>query len=249
MVSDLATVVVCERWTMPVGQQDETSQWFLDWVLRRPNESSTHVTAGFHAYAALPEVYPGPQPFATATEYFGGLGCQALMIQSMFAPPQHVVVERHPLAAFHLRSLLRERPGVEVVEGDAFAVNHPADLVGLDFGNLTALKAQREFKPLLDQVFAAQPKAVVLTDIAGQRLHLLRERYQDLLAHDCSTYPEYLHGLVGYFLGAYDYQAVSCFHHRWSAVMTLVPARLVRERGIEPRIGLVPADPEGLRLR
>lgn len=245
MVSDLTTVVVCERWTMPIGQRDETSQWFVDWVLRRPADSSVHITAGFHAYSSLLSVYPQDKPFASAAEYFGGLGCQSLMIQNLFRPEEHTVVERHPLAAQHLKGLLAERKGARALQGDAYRQNLPADLAGLDFGNLTALQAQRNMRPLLNRVFAAGPKAVVLTDIAGQRLHLQRERYEKLLNHSCATYPDYLSGLAAYFLATYGYRALSCFHHRWSAVMALVPQGLAGET----KMAAVPQGPEGLRLR
>lgn len=242
---NLATAVICERWPIPLGEQGK-SAWFLDWVLRRPKESSIHVTAGFAAYRSLRVAYPEEHPFETATEYFGGLGCQSLMIQEMYRPREHTVVELNTMASEHLRALLKGRPSATVRQADAFTVDYPADLVGLDFGNLTILQAQQgALRPLLDQVFAAGPKGVVLTDIAGQRLHLQRERYEGLLNHDCSTYPDYLEGLAKYLNDTYGYQALSCYYHRWSAVMALVPASLGISLVIEP----VPEGPRGIELR
>jgi hypothetical protein len=230
---------------MPLGLRDESSEWFLDWVLRRPRESSTHVTAGFAAYEALRSIYPDEKPFASATEYFGGLGCQSLMIQEIYGPARHTVVELHPLAARHLKGVLRDRPGANVIHGDAFGVNEPAELVGLDFGNLTILQAQGALRPLLSQVFASKPKAVVLTDIAGQRLHLQRSRYERLLGHDCSTYVAYLRGLALYLERTYDYRPLACFHHRWSAVLAMVPA----SSGVEPLFDLPPERPCGITFK
>jgi hypothetical protein len=244
-LDETATVIVCERWTMPLGRREPASQWFLDWVMRRPKESSQHVTAGFAAYSALAAAYPGPQPFTTATEYFGGMGCQSLMIQNLYGPEQHTVIEQHPLAAGHLNSLLRARPGARIILGDAYASDEPADLIGLDFGNLTILQAQTAMKPLLDRVFAAGPKAVVLTDIAGQRLHLQRKRYAELLGRDCPDYEAYLRGLAAYLERTYGYRLLACFHHRWSAVLALVPATVE----VEPLYAPPPESPQGILLR
>ena len=73
---------ICEQWTMPLHKPKE--QWFLDWVLRSPKEVSGHLTAGWHAYKSLLDHIDADE-VETAREYFGGMGAQTLMIQSLFA--------------------------------------------------------------------------------------------------------------------------------------------------------------------
>lgn len=243
---DMTTVVICEQWTMPLGRQDEQGKWFVDWVLHSPNGASQHVTAGYHALQSLRRAYGEERPFRSAAEYFGGMGCQALIVQNTLAPDRHTLLELHPLAVKHLQDLLGGRPGVEVRHGDAHQLHLEAELAVLDMPDMTALRAQTSHKPLLDRVFAAEPKAVVLTDIAGQRLHLQRERYARLLGHPCDTYPAYLEGVSGYLRGAYGYQVLAGFHHRWSAVLALVPARLY---GGPPSLTVTPESPRGILIR
>jgi hypothetical protein len=222
--------VICERWPLKLGVPGGENAWFVDWVLRSPVQSGRHVTASYEAYLSLRGAYPQERPFGSALEYFGGLGCQSLIIRHLFSPPLHTVCEIHPEAVKHLRTL----PGVQVEQLDSLRYKGTAELLGMDYGNLTIHKAQRELRPMLERAFDSQPKAVVLTDIAGPHLHLHRQRYAEALGHECSDYPQYLHGLAAYWRRTYGYRVLHCSYHRWSAVMSLVPEGTEGATRIEP---------------
>lgn len=237
--------VICERWEMPLADGGDSSRWFVDWVRRDPKQAGAHVTAGYCAYRALSLVYT-PDELRTAEEFFGGLGCQSLIINGLWQPEQHTLHEQHPSGVEHLRGLL---PWADVWRSDSYTVEPVgADLVGLDFGDLTAwrLREGQAHRRLLDAVFSHRPKAVVLTDIAGPRLHLHRERYGDVLgAASLSDYPTYLEALVRWFQTTYDYVLVRGYWQKWSTVLALVPA--------ENFIGLgamnpVPDGPRGIEI-
>lgn len=241
----LDQVKICERWTFPV--QEEAGGWFLEWARRKPAEVSQHLTAGLCAYLSLQMVY-GPGEIRTAREYFGGLGAQALMIQEQFQPRDHVVLDISSDAARHLRQMLMEKP-VWVSQADAYnPLNHAAaDLVSLDYGDLTAwrLRHGEPQRRLLDKVMGMKPKAVVLTDVAGPRLHLHRERYASVIG-SFDTYEEYLYRLSGWVHEVYGYQLLRGYRHRWSAVLSFVPGRTP---GRTPGMVLtVPDRPVGLEF-
>lgn len=226
--------VICERWRMPLGGTDG-SAWFLDWVRRKPRESSTHVTAGYAAYASLAKA-DGAGAYAKVVEYFGGMGCQSMIIQDRFHPVEHVIYEQHEMAVEHLRFALRGVPGVSVRHGDALQNREPADLFAMDFGDLTAHKANTVYRPTLEWVFSQKPRAVVITDIAGPKLPLHRARYGQIIGGTPRSYPEYLQGLTGWFEREFGCGLYACFYHPWSAVMAFIPG--------PPRGG--PISPAGL---
>jgi hypothetical protein len=241
----LNRAAICERWDMPLAEQNGSSRWFVDWVRRDARQASAHVTAGYCAYRALSLAY-APGELRTAEEFFGGLGCQSLIIGDLWQPERHTVHEQHPAAVEHLRALL---PRADVRHSDSYTVEPGgADLVGLDFGDLTAWRL-REGQPhrlLLDAVFARKPKAVVLTDIAGPRLHLHRERYGAVLgAASLPGYRTYLEALVRWFQTTYDYALVRGYWQKWSTVLALVPAEnFIGLGSLEP----VPDRPRGIEI-
>jgi hypothetical protein len=237
--------ILCERWEMPLAEQNDSSRWFVDWVRRDAKQASAHVTAGYCAYRALSLVYT-PDELRTAEEFFGGLGCQSLIISDRWQPEQHTIHEHHPAAVEHLRTLL---PWADVWRSDSYAVEPVgADLVGLDFGDLTAwrLREGQAHRRLLDAVFARRPRAVVLTDIAGPRLHLHRERYSEVLgAVSLPSYRAYLEALVRWFQTTYDYALVRGYWQSWSTVLALVPAEnFIGLGSLEP----VPDRPRGIEI-
>lgn len=245
---DVTQAIICERWSVPVWSGGEG--WFLDWALRKPKEVSAHLTAGFCAYLSLQLVY-GPGELTSVREYFGGLGAQALMIQEGIRPLDHTVLDQSADALIHLRLALAGR-AVRLAQVDSYdpASYAPADLVGLDFGDLTAwrLRPGQKHRELLDRVMAGEPRAVVLTDVAGPRLHLHRERYGEVLhrrSQSLVSYPTYLYALDDWFRAHYGYRMIRGCWHRWSAVLALVPAtRMAGEGFLFP----VPDRPVGLEL-
>jgi hypothetical protein len=178
-------------------------------------------------------------------EFFGGIGAQSLMIQDLFAPRNHVVRDYSLEAVAHIKAQV---PGVYAHQADSYDPmwQHRADLVGLDFGDLTVWKTRQgePHRGLLDRVFEEEPKAVVLTDVACRYLHLHKERYETLLgAGTCITYETYLEALARYFRRIYGYVVVRGFWHRWSTVMVLVPRPAVPGRFFP-----TPESPVGLKV-
>ena len=238
---------------MPLrGSAPDEDPWYLDWVLKHPNNISRSITAGWHAYRSLTDVY-APDEIASAIEYFGGVGAQSLIIQDLFAPTQHVVADYAAGSVEHMKAVLPEP--IWVVQGDAYAddaLAPNADLIGLDFGDLTAWRTNdgKKHRRLLDKVFACQPKGVVLTDIAGPRLGLQRDRYETLLGEGtCSSYETYLDAFVRRLEGLYNYRLQAGYYYRSVAKMAFVPAgREVRIDPALPPIYPIPDSPVGLEL-
>lgn len=237
-------LTICERWTQYVPEPKE--EWFLDWVLRAPKDAGIHLTAGLKCYQALADYIEIDEP--TAVEYFGGMGAQSLMIQELFGPVDgHTVYDYSQEAVDHIKAQV---DGVVAVQADSYdPVNYvPADIVGLDFGDLTAWKTRdgEKHRQLLDRVFAGKPHGVVLTDVACRYLHLHRERYETLLgAGTCHSYPAYLDALAHRLEELYGYRMIAGYWHRWSTVMTLVPVgSWTRHGSFRP----TPSSPVGLKV-
>jgi len=238
-----SSALICERWRMPLGSPGRKDhQWFLNWVLRKPEEASAHITACCHAAMALRQHFTDPVPFASVTEYFGGMGCQALIIQNLFRPPVHTVNDLHPLAVQHLHTALARYPSITVTRRNAYDMTPTGELAVLDCGDMTIHQATGRLYGWLERTFAAAPKAVVLTDIAGARLHLQRERYEADMGAPCGDYPQYLAGLGNWLGKEFGYYLDHCFHRRWSAVMTLLPGA---GAGV---IRTTPQQPKGIQL-
>lgn len=221
------------------------STWFLDWVLRSPKSAGHHLTAGWLAMNSLKEIYRGEFDITTCWESFGGMGAQALMAERLFNLRKHVVGEYSPEAVDHLESALPHTADVRLM--DAYTSHPVADLVILDFGDLTVWKTRegQEHRKLLDRVFANQPKAVLLTDIACRYLHLHRERYETLLgAGSCATYDLYLDALCRRIEILYGYGLHVGYYDRWSTVMVFVPLGKPTLSELRP----TPESPVGLEI-
>lgn len=230
--------------------------WYLDWVLQKPKNFSLSITAGYHAYDSLLDVY-NPENIGSALEYFGGIGAQSLIIQDLFQPVRHVVADYAEESAEMLRRVLRDT-NAYVLRQDAYAedaLDPNADLIGLDFGDLTCWKT-REGLPhrlLMDRVFGAYPKGVVLTDVAGPRLGLQRDRYETLLGVGrCGSYRDYLQALCEYLGDIYGYELQAGYYVNRVAKLAFVPEgyRRPTRRAIGEHFPLypIPAEPVGLEV-
>lgn len=245
--------LIAEKLTMTLPDAPERDAWFLDYVLRSPKQAGKHLTAGWLALESISYLISDVE---SCVEYFGGMGAQAGMVEWFFDLKRHRVHEYNLDAIAHLEDL-RDAGGawaeIEVAHRDAYAPSSfvAADLVMLDFGDLTAWKT-REGQPhreLLDRVFAGQPKAVVFTDIACRYLHLHRERYESLLgAGTCDTYGHYLVALLERFEELWGYTLVRGYVDRWSSVMALVPGGQGLSGPIRDGLFTTPDSPVGLEL-
>jgi hypothetical protein len=228
-VTDSTILSVVERFGITVeGPAPDRDSWFLDYVLRSPNQAGRHLTAGWLALNSLKEVYRKGDDITDVHECFGGMGAQALMIEHLFNTVEHNIGEYNWDAVTHLDRLFAGNPMVHVSMADAYGDLNldGCDLVMLDFGDLTAWKTRdgEKHRGLLDKTFAARPKAVVFTDIACRYLHLHRERYETLLGEGtCGSYETYLRALLHRFEGLYGYRLHEGYFDRWSAVMALIP--------------------------
>lgn len=235
--------MICDKWKMTCDQPRDG--WFLDWALRSPKEVSAHLTAGHMVFSDLREA-KGPMSVDSVVHYFGGLGAQALMVEDLFSPGWQAANDYSASAASHLKKTF---PKMDISQMDSYISHTQADLQVLDFGDLTVWRTREgeKHRQLLDRVFADEPEAVVLTDIAGPRLHLQRERYETLLgAGNAKDYPTYLRALAVRFNDLYGYELLNCVYHRWSAVMSFIPPDEFRDSG-KPFVQ-VPHDNKGFRV-
>jgi hypothetical protein len=234
---------ILERWYMELLPDPSGEAWYQDWAIKSPAGISRSITAGWHAYSALAHV---GLTFQSAGEYFAGIGAQTLIIDNLFHPATHRIQDYSAGAVAHLE---RVAPvGVHVRQADSYDPENglDCDLVGLDFGDMTVWKTRpgEAHRALLDQVFSLEPRAVVLTDVAGPRLHLHKTRYDTLLgAGACDTYQGYLEALAVRFQAMYGYTLLAGFYHKAAAKLAFVPGY-----GSSGPIALVPVNPIGLEV-
>jgi hypothetical protein len=234
---------ILDRWDVLLGEPTPGQPWFLDWVLRSPKHVGHHLTAGWLALQSLRDL-----PVSSCREYFGGMGAQALMVHELFprTAASHLVTDFSPEAYDHLRRTLEPR-GILTGRADAYdpLSFSPADLVMLDFGDLTAngLKPDNPRSQLIDRVAAAHPQAVVITDTAGQFLHLHRARYAEQI-DSFDGYEEYLDNMANELSTRLGMHFVSGTWRRWSAVLAFSATRLATAP-----ITRTPDLPVGLTLR
>lgn len=229
---------------LPIKEREE--KWFLDYAFNSPREIGRHVSASWLVLQRLLEEY-GPDAFPHVQEFFGGIGAQAAMVDSLFNPVGwHRIQEFNQEAVYHLQKM---EIGDEILHTDSYAAEilPGLNLAMMDFGNLTAwrLREGEVIRQLLDRVFAApQLKAVVLTDIACAYLNMNYPKYEEVLGEGNSRdYPTYLRKVADFIAAQYGYNLLICYHSRKSAVMAFV------ERDVErPQILHVPDRPIGLKM-
>ena len=214
---------ILDRWDMELPEPTPGDPWFLDWVVREPTMLGKHLAASWEAYSALARTL---DTVNSVIELFGGIGGQGLMVEELFPDLLIHSVSDYSLGSVaHLKGVL---PGAHVSQMDAYrAVLDPGwDVVGLDFGDLTArwtLDGEQK-RILLDRVFATGPSGVVLTDVAGPYLHLQQGVSERILGDGAgASYPTYLEALQARLEELYGYVVAGGGWHRGSAVMALVP--------------------------
>lgn len=206
------------RWQLEFPEGSDEG-WFLEYVLRSPRGAAAHMTAGELCYAELHKL---GLEINSAFEVFGGIGANTLIVEDLWSPLVHVVNEFNMQAVDALLANLGD--DVTVSYADAYRADFrpDADLITLDFGDLTVWKT-REGQPhrkLLDKAFSAAPKAVTVTDIASRYLHLHRQRYETLLGQGtCDTYEHYLEALAHQIWAVYGYHMLVGYYDSWSTVM------------------------------
>lgn len=202
---------------------DDPKGWFADWVLRRPEVSSRHITQSYQVLRALKDSKEMPAEI-TVNEYFGGLGCQALAVQELFSITRHQIAENNAQAWAHLFDSIPGNPLVLLRDSYKDPLGPTANLELCDFGDLTAWKMEhnKPYSDLCDHIFAGSPGAVVLTDIAGDRLHLQAQRYATLLG-PFEGYEEYLQQLARYVATRWGYFARYTAWQKWSSVTWYSP--------------------------
>ena len=202
---------------------DDPKGWFADWVLRYPEASSRHITQSYQVLRVLRDSRELPEQIEV-NEYFGGLGCQALAVQELFAVKQHRIAENNSQAWAHLFDTIPGNPLVLLRDSYKDPLGPTANLELADFGDLTVWKMEhnKPYSDLCDHIFGGAPGAVVLTDIAGERLHLQAQRYSGLLG-PFEGYEEYLQLLGQYVASRWGYSPRYTAWQRWSSVTWYSP--------------------------
>lgn len=245
-LSYMRTALICEQWKVPIAANGGSGlPWFLDWVERSPKGVSDHTACGYWCYSTLANKM---MEFSSVSEYFGGAGFQSTIIRNLFNVREHNIADISAKSCEHLFRLFANQghpatTNVKCVD----SIKNPlpnSDLVTFDCGELTALTLTRHIGEAISRITRQNPKALVITDIAGPHLHLQRKRYSEILWNDCADYPTYLHGLAEYIRRVFHYDALCIYYTRWSAVMALLPKEQITKTAM-PQI--VPESPVGFK--
>lgn len=193
--------------------------WFLEWVLRQPKSAGTHLRAGAFCLGWLQGELPH---LGSVYEAFGGIGGNALVVEKLWPKATHVVNEYDGQAVQFLKNNLPEKTLVTWADAYDLSTQNQGGLTILDFGDLTVRWTLEGDMPrkLLDEVFAGEPSAVMVTDVACRYLHLQRQNYERILGEgSCVDYPTYLDAFRQRLEELYGYTMLTGYTHYWSTVM------------------------------
>lgn len=223
---------ICDMWDIDLPNTGD-NKWWLDWAVAAPKHAGDHLTVSWLTFESLLNVY-SPDAFFSIREYFGGIGAHALMLDGLFEASVHRTADYAPDAVEHMKRVLP--PSVAVEQADAYGPEGfgVSDLHVMDFGDLTIFQAQKgkERGDLLEQVFASEPLAVTITDIAARYLHLQKKPYEPILGEGCcDSYEEYLERYATHIEERFGYVLLEGNYTRWSCHMAFVPAGLCKRGG------------------
>lgn len=136
----------------------------------------------------------------TVTEYFGGMGRSAVIIQNVLKPEKHLVIDVDNKQYLHLKELSKVYPGMTALQEDSFANagKHPADFVTLDFNNFTLhtlLKNKTIYDTMYNVLKGGIPCYVEVADLALSKLQMNRDRYGGLVGKEIHTPRDYFKAL------------------------------------------------------
>lgn len=216
--------IICARYKMTLPETSNSDKWWYRWAVSSPRHAGDHLTVSLKTFEAIQNT---GLEFSSIHEYFGGIGAHALMLDDLFHPwLRHTVADYSPEAVAHLDSVVSPS-GTQALQADAYDANNTtfADLVVMDFGDLTVFQAQpgKARGDLLDRVFMLEPQAVTITDIAARYLHLQKRSYEPILGPGaCDSYEEYLERYAEHLSTRYGYTLLEGNYTRWSCVMAFV---------------------------
>ena len=194
---------------------DKTS--FMWWTMKHLSSVRVHIAAQLHVYKALAR---HTKEINAVTEFFGGCGFGTAMVQGIFQPAGHDVIDLDVNCVNHL-----QRQGffgeVNVNQGDAkdaMLLPLHADLLVCDFFSFTPVRIP-EWKPQLDNLFASNPKAVQITDTSLARTHLHRGRYGIALGETFQTRDEYFNAWNHWAQREYGYNLLAAGYREFAAMM------------------------------
>jgi hypothetical protein len=223
----MTEIEIMGSYRLTVPDPHPGDKWFLDWALHAPNQVGAHLRMGQAALRALAESGFNP---ATVHHPFGGLGGQALVSWKLWPEARQTIDEFSPAAYEHLvRSFIRETNLIRL--GDSYKMSvPPADLYVADYGDNTAHRMADVKNPrrvLFERMLEHEPGAILLTDIAGPRLHMpkIHASYQRATGAEfpSNDYLAYLSAYERWLAGTFGYYATDVFYQRWSSILVLRP--------------------------
>lgn len=239
---------IVEQFEIEVPEQDpDEPLWYASWAIEQSGKMNKPVQSSWAMLRSLADFYDNGQ-IGSVVEYCGGIGAQSLMIQELFEPRRHEIMDWSEQATNHIRSIMPKNRNIIVRTADAYDPDtfQKANFQVLDIGDLKSynLKPGTPQRGAFDRIFESQPLAVAIAEVSGIRLGLHRRLHEEFLGKPCPDYRTYLGHFFDFVEEVWGYAPVEIFHNGQFAKAALVPAYFSPER----KFSSIPDSPMGLRV-
>ena len=246
---------ICNEWEIDIPFEREShdnkgklNTSYAEFLLRPRlrnqvgHSSTSHEASCRHLLASLPS--PG---IKTVVELFGGVGVTSTIVQEVIRPDRHFIGEFDPETAALLRQIMSGRDGVEVLEGDSTLLlgdtgvdtrleayfERPSEVLLYSDANSFSVmglkkpsgKFQRALGGLVHKALSIGVGALVITDVAVNKLHMNRRAYSNLMGREIVTIGDYMLAFSEYLRDEYGYMITCCPHHHGAAYFACQPIR------------------------
>jgi len=190
----MGTLLVCGRWRLKTRGRSLEETIELGGKREIEHETRiTHLSNNAWAFHLLTQKIPKPR---TVIDYGAGIGLWGTVVVQELCPKKLTLVDLDTSCAAHLKKAFEDYPNVEIRNTSYYeVVEGPApDLSCWDLTVSTALRVlgAKSKVPIL-QALSKGPKALILSDGAGLKLHMNKASYSKLFQGEpINTYQEYL---------------------------------------------------------
>lgn len=204
------TAIICEKWEVPFYIKIEAEH-----QLPLRQRSYAHFVATKPALVAakcLATEWILSNQFThvgSVTEFFGGVGLFATIVEKLIAPENHTIYEIDDRCLVQLHEMFADSEFVDVHKNDArkALLTDKAQVMSLDFPNFTILDIRDgcRWSEQFDKVFKGGAQAIIFTDTSSSYFHIHKHRYSEFFGEELKTIRDYTQAFSNYLFKRYGY--------------------------------------------
>lgn len=150
----------------------------------------------------------------SVVEYFGGIGISGELIQNVFKPKNHIILEKDKECINILKQKFEGNSSVKIIECNSLEKmgDYRCEYISLDFPSYSLLKLSRNID-MFKKIFDLSPKYVDITDTIFSYIGVHRKIYSDIVKKNIITFNDYIEEYSNFVEKNFGYKIIVVSRH------------------------------------